>query len=333
MRFLKPLMLLVILAILLASCNKDLNVNADWQDVTVVYALLNQEETIHYVKITKAFLGPGDAMQFATVPDSSNYPDKLEVTLEEYNGSILLRTFLCDTTTIPNKDSGIFYYPDQLVYYTEGQLNENYLYKLNIRNKTSNKEITSQTILVNDFTVEKPQASPQQITFKPGQNTEVKWIPAEGGKRYQLTIRFYYLETLISNPSQSELKYLDWLIFNDIKIDYPLPPEQPLPYSFYIGGEAFYAFVGSKIPVNPAVTRAARYFNYYFTVGAEDLDTYMEVTEPSLSIVQERPPFSNIVNGIGLFSSRYINTIDSLEPSKVTKDELKVNPYTSQLGF
>jgi hypothetical protein len=34
----------------------------------------------------------------------------------------------------------------------------------------------------------------------------------------------------------------------------------------------------------------------------------MEVNEPSNSIVQDRPEFTNIDNGTGLFSSRYKNT-------------------------
>jgi hypothetical protein len=59
----------------------------------------------------------------------------------------------------------------------------------------------------------------------------------------------------------------------------------------------------------------------------------MEVTEPSLSLVQEKPAFTNIVNGIGLFSSRYMKSSDSLDISQLTKDELKVNPHTRDLGF
>ncbi len=183
---------------------------------------------------------------------------------------------------------------------------------------------------MNSFTIEKPQAPPQKITFIPDQNAEVKWIPAKGGKRYQLTIRFHYVESLKSDPTQSWERYIDWVVFNNVKIDYsPNPP----PYSYFIGGESFYSFVGSSIPVNTSLNRAARFFTYIFTVGAEDLDTYMEVTEPSSSIIQERPPFSNIVNGIGLFSSRTLNVRDSLEPSINTIEQLRINPKTKDLGF
>jgi hypothetical protein len=77
----------------------------------------------------------------------------------------------------------------------------------------------------------------------------------------------------------------------------------------------------------------AHHCEFVFTVAATELNTYMEVTEPSLSLVQERPAYTNIVNGIGLFSARYMKSVDSLAVSQMTKDELRVNSKTKDLGF
>jgi hypothetical protein len=52
-----------------------------------------------------------------------------------------------------------------------------------------------------------------------------------------------------------------------------------------------------------------------------------------LSLVQERPAYTNIINGIGLFSARFMKSVDSLGISQLTKDELKVNSHTRNLGF
>ena len=52
------LLILALALFNLASCNKKLEVNADWKDVTVVYGLLDQTDSVHYVKVTKAFLWP-----------------------------------------------------------------------------------------------------------------------------------------------------------------------------------------------------------------------------------------------------------------------------------
>jgi hypothetical protein len=49
--------------------------------------------------------------------------------------------------------------------------------------------------------------------------------------------------------------------------------------------------------------------------------------------VQEKPAYTNIINGIGLFSARFMKSTDSLLISDVTKAELKVNPNTINLGF
>ena len=37
------------------------------------------------------------------------------------------------------------------------------------------------------------------------------------------------------------------------------------------------------------------------TIGTDDLQTYINVNKPFSGIVQERPVFSNIENGVGLF--------------------------------
>jgi hypothetical protein len=150
----------LILLLLVFSCNKDLNVNADWQEITVVYGLLDQTSDTTFIKITKAFLGPGDAMMFAKIPDSSNYLEPIEARLDEYNSDLLVRQIPLDTVTIKNKQKGdsIFYYPNQLMYFTTTSLNQNYTYKLYIRNTKTGKIVTSQTNLVHDFEILRPQS-------------------------------------------------------------------------------------------------------------------------------------------------------------------------------
>lgn len=324
----KLLALFSLLLPFLVSCNKDLNVNADWKDITVVYGLLDQSKDTTYIKVTKAFLGEGDALHFSKIPDSSNYPDKLEVRLDEYADTTFLRSYQCDTVTVHNKEAGdsVFYYPDQLMYYTTAKLNENYIYKLYIRNKATGKVVTAQTGLLHDFVIMVPQNT---ASFPPGKSFQVKWKPAVNGKRYQLVIRFYYREALISDYVY-HTKSIDWIVFQNYQ---PVNIASTMPIDLYFPGDGFYSAVGRKIPVDPLVTRDALWCNFIFTVAAPELNTYMEVTEPSLSLIQERPSYTNIVNGIGIFSARYIKSADSLGLSQLTIEELRVNKNTKDLGF
>ena len=329
MRCLRFIPLVLLLVTVLYSCNKDLNVNDDWKDITVVYGILDQTEDTTFIKITKAFLGEGDALQFARIADSSNYPDKLEVRLDAYADTTIVQSYPCDTVTIHNKKAGdsVFFYPDQLMYYSLVKLNENFTYKLHIKNRKTGKEVTSQTTLLHDFVVDFPQVS---ASFLPGKSFRVKWKPSKNGKRYQLVIRFFYLEALKTNIDSLYMRSFDWLVFNDVK---PIDITSTQPFDLYFPGDPFYSQAGANIPENPDVTRAAHHCDFIFTVAAPELNTYMEVTEPSISLVQEKPAYTNIVNGIGLFSARFMKTVDSLSVSQLTKDELKVNSHTKNLGF
>ena len=49
------------------------------------------------------------------------------------------------------------------------------------------------------------------------------------------------------------------------------------------------------------------------TVGSEDLKTYRIINEEITGIVQERPQFTNINNGIGLFSSRFTKNRENFQ--------------------
>ena len=319
----------------MASCKKTLNVNAAWKDVTVVYGLLDQTEPIHYVKISKAFLGPGDALQFAQISDSSNY-DTLNVYLEEYNSTILLRTIALRDTMIMNKDSGIFYFPVQKVYYSNARLNTGLTYHLVIKvikNGVARKEVEGYATLIGDVDVSIPM-SVAKASFLSGKTTEVKWTSATGGIRNQVNIRIRYAETIIGAPNSTVIKSLDWLALTDIK---SLNDKGGQTMDYFINGDGFFIFMGAQLKSDTVngqpVTRALRNCDFIITVGSEDLSTYMDVTAPSMTIIQERPAFTDIINGIGLFSARTVKSVDSLQFSLYTLDEIKTNQYTRNLGF
>lgn len=354
MRYFRLVIALFCSISLFSSCSTDFDVNAPWKDITVVYGLLNQNDSVHYLKITKAFLGEGDALMFSKIPDSSNYPDKLDVTIEVWdmkkdnNGniydSIYIKTIPFDTTTIADKEKGdsIFYYPYQLIYKSEvSKLNPDFTYKLFIKNKQTGKEITGSTELVRKMTdISNPKPAPARASFKPGFKNSVVWTTVEGGKRYQFVARFHYLEISKTDTSDKTEKFVDWIIFNDLILGNTIGGEE-LTRTYPC--DAFYTVIGNGIRQNiPSselynYTRVAYSMEYIFSVAADDLNTYMEVTEPSYTIVQEKPPFTNIINGIGLFSSRYNNTKDhpiiQTTFSVETQQELKVNPNTYDLGF
>jgi len=334
MRYLKFLLVIILALPFLNSCKKDFSVNADWKDITIVYGLLSQDDSIHYLKITKAFLGPGNALTYARIGDSSNYkPGELSVRVDEYDetGHTLRQSFPFDTITLHTKEPGdsIFYFPDQLVYKSTGKLNENYIYKLVVHNNFTGIEITSQTSLIHSFSINEPDEYTRPV-FLPDETSDAKWTSAVGGRRYQLVIRFHYSESPIDSNKYTQ-KAIDWLVFTNELSRTTKGGEDMMKT---IAGNSFYAFLANNIkPVSPNIKRVAGRIDYIFSVASDDLNTYMQVTEPSSSVVQYRPPFSNITNGYGLFSSRFVNALDSLRLGDGMVEQIQTNPLTADLNF
>lgn len=324
---------LVILAfplLFITACSTDFEINADWKEITVVYGLLDQNDSIHYIKVSKAFLGSGNALTFAQNPDSSSYGADIEVKIQELSNGNVSNEFYLDTVTVFNKAEGTFYYPKQLVYYFKtDNLNQDKTYKLIIKNKKSGKIISSETQLVRDFSVIKPSPSQPSVSFHATNPVQVKWYAAKFGRLYDVKIRFNYWEKNIVS-GDSTFKYVDWNLgsLTAQKID----GTEIMETNYY--GASFYSFLGNQIQVLPNIKRYVAIPNIYFmfTVAGDDLATYMQVNKPSTGIVQEKPEFTNISNGIGVFSSRYNKKLPfAMQP--VSLDSLKNGQYTNKLNF
>lgn len=319
------------LLLLLISCEEDFNVNAPYKDITVIFGLIDPGEDTILLKINKAFLGDGNVMEMAKIEDSSIYVTNLQASIEEWNNGNFIRSYHLDTITVNNKEEGIFYNPYQLIYYTpfEPVTTSEYRLKVNV----NNKEITAATHLVNDFTIKKPSSGSPFIQFKTGTEGTIEWNSAEYGKRYEVVIRMNYKEVFIDSPD-TVYKYADWGMGTKKSIGDNGGEDMIIKYS----NDAFYTFIANQIPYDdPAkeVNVKERFTNkvdVIIAVAADQLNIYMEVNEPSNSIIQERPEFGNITNGLGLFSSRFRNSRTKKIHSE-TIQEIKTNPLTKDLKF
>ena len=87
-------------------------------------------------------------------------------------------------------------------------------------------------------------------------------------------------------------------------------------------GTEFFNFLENNLKNNGS-ERKFLSIEIEMTVGSQDLDTYRLINEEITGIVQQRPLFTNINNGIGLFSSRNSILISDLGLNPETLDYLK----------
>ncbi|MCD4696738.1 MAG: hypothetical protein K8S16_10915 [Bacteroidales bacterium] len=324
-----PFILLSGIILLLFSCETDFKTIANYEDITVVYGLLDQKDSNQYIKINKAYLSEGDVLTYAQNPDCTNYINKLNVWMEEWTESgDPIGTIVFDTTTIYNKEPGLFYYPEQVLYNWQRPetpfgfeyviigfndtidiipiwLNENSIFKLKIQNPESGKIISSETKLVKEFCFTSPPPSVFIIFINdPSGQKSFAWDEAENGGKYEFEMRFYYQEVL-HNSSDTLSKYIT-LAKNTVSAS---AGSNGLTY--YYKDQSFFSSCTNLIPYSSPADeenvkdRLTGNVEVTVSVAEEEYALYIQVNEPSTSIVQEKPQYSNIENGIGLFSSRY----------------------------
>lgn len=334
------------------SCKTDLEVNAPYKEITVVYSLLNQNDTLHFIKINKSFLGEADAYTMAAVRDSSEY-ENISAKVEEWKSGVKTGrewstgNGLFKDSVFTNKESGNFYYPEQKIYYfSEPNLDPAAQYELNISLNGGEKTVTAKTDLVNnitDFTggqqfvipcSGQPGASCIGFASSRGKYIDktFNWRSVKDGKRYQLEMVIHYKDVMADGSGEVP-REITWT-FQPPLFSSSLNGGEGM--SVIIKGEDFYKEIERQLTPLTDATILRRFFDrieFTIYVAADDFNTYLLANEPSTGIIQEKPEFTNIENGIGIFSARLAATSPSKFFDINSLDELVGGQYTFALKF
>lgn len=334
--------LLISFVIIFSSCSTKVELNAPWKENMVIYGLLDQSKPIQYINITKAFLGEGDALEMAKIGDSIYYnPTELTVTLEEMKGGVAVSSEILKPVSFYTKESGLFNSDSAALYKAIKKLNPNNDYRLTVVNNKTGFIASANTPLV------KSEVLGRLITFNLYENVIdssfslvrenglyitnkiIDWIAYENGKVYQPVIRFNYIESDNANFSGAQSKYVDWFM-PQVRLTTSQSTGSRLESNF--GGEEFYSYLKVKIPNDGKIRRAGK-LQFILNVGGEELDLYYQINKPSTGINQEKPSYTNVTNGYGIFSCRYQSTPQRLNLSNSSLDKLINGELTSGLGF
>ncbi len=313
---------------IITSCDNEVELVAPYKEIGVVYGLLNPADTVHYVRIQKAFLGEGNALLMAQVADSVYYPDILDVRLYRIQNGVSVESFPLTRFIGPDKEPGAFPSTPNILYRTNGEtIYRDSEYRIVILNTESNHIIYAQTPIVDSIRVLRPTLS-EKIKWANTNPVLVEYVPTVNGKVYNLTIRFKFNEERIST-GVIEPKYIDWIFPNEIVSN----PQNLSSIRKEIDGEDFYKFVDVKLQADPDIRRYAGTLDFIFTGGAEFLANYIAINQATTSILTTPPNYSNVQGGTGIFSSRFIQIAKNKEMDPAALNLLQTGPYTFDLGF
>lgn len=301
---------------ILASCSTKVDLYADYKDIPVIYGLLDSNADTNYVKIIRAFSGSDegavDATQVAFIPDSNNYPGKLDAKIYRLkriygNDYEIDKTYVLDTMTIHDKDSGAFYYPNQKVYYTNEKIlsnsaNNHYKYYLEVIK--GNDTVTSETGIVGG---ENFRISTNKVTFvseETDKTGQIKFFPAENAEVYNLEFRFYYKER-----HQGEIQWTQKMV----KYSFGMRSIEDIDYedgTYYINYNWNLLFnllnsaIGNDIEHVERKFHTKNSFVISLAAGGEELYNYITINQGAGGLSQNIPDYTNIKGGYGVFSSR-----------------------------
>ena len=359
--------------LLLSSCETDFDVTGDWEEIPVVYGILDKEDATHYIRINKAFLGEEDAFRMAEENDSINFSNLTVRLIKATEEGVLLDSVeLIETFT--NLEEGTFGDSGnavQKLWATNYALEDNKIYHLKVINNFSGKIVTSQTPIVKKIGITAPSTHPTvKVTFlnptNAYQNFVVKFNPSANAKIYETSISFYYrdidtvaLDTTLYAMRWKQANYVADGNENSV-IQISIPGENF--YSLLASTQTIYKFdngtwvavsspddtpvikplpanykrlIGKGKLNNDGNQNTDDHIDIFVNAGAQELYDYIEINKPAASgVLLDKPVYTNIENGLGIFSSRSThNSIPDKGLSPNSISQLKNGSYTSHLLF
>jgi len=333
---------IISLLISLISCDDSIDVLADYEDIPVVYCLLNQNDTIHYVKVNKAFLGEASAASMAQVADSLFY-DNVEVWINvSTNGQVVRRLDFTAVDTIPKPD-GYFTNERNTIYVWVGEITPkstsgisyDYELRVNIASENIYCKSADPIGLVDNVQILEPTVNRQiSMTHYDNGKVNAEYRTGENASLYQMIFRFYYIEVdLETNDTIWDLDPIQINLSGDVYTT----PNQEIKKEFTV--QQFYQLVSDNISVKAGVQRLVRHpesVEFILYSADQNYKVYSEVSAPSSGIVQEKPFWTNIESdsgyAAGLFAARYETRVIN-RVTAATLDSLARGVFTKDLNF
>jgi hypothetical protein len=338
-----------ILVLSLSSCNEDIEFDGDFEETAIVFGLLNQADSIHYIKITRAFGGSNNSLEVAQIPDSSYFQD-IEVVVDEVINNTITRSWTLGDTILTNKVPGVFYSPEQKVYYFKTEpgspLVTNATYKFHATVNNGEFTVYGETQLVQSVAISNPS-----------QNAALAFATSN------VSQNGYNSAPIHINPGTSQVLDMRMVVtfeeyFNNVPVQKSftwklgeLSGEQITAGStpFYAYGKTFYELIRDNATNDPTITKRELVgIRLIATGGTSDLNKYILLSKPSSSLAQNKPTFTNLSTSdgrraIGLFSAR--SSVSQYKPEWVnalpyyraidnnSTKELCTGPITGSLLF
>lgn len=347
----------IISLLVINSCKNDLKLNAPYKEIPSIFAVLNPNENIQMIRINKVFQGESDANALAQVADSINYPaGELTVTLEHSSYGVKdIATPTGNKYTINFRDSVVqaadgSFNKTQRVYVSSDKLFPSGEYHLSVKNIRTGNTFTAIATAHDSVRGRYAPMNPPYYPYLPNPSNKNEFIDYgssgyDGGSVafgpnndsiYQLIIRFHFYDSLYDHSKN--FNYVDYNFTSRNRKDAENLHNQGylISYSFK-KADMFYAIgIGlSKMNLSTNIYGRKVYkIQYLLYTATQDYIDYLQYVTPSLSIITNKPLYSNFNDrsALGIFTFRTRCSVNK-EIAAAFVDEFSRNSKTCSYKF
>lgn len=308
-----------------ASCSNEIELNTSADPTPVVWCLLNPDVNEQYVRLGRSFLPDPDNPDYHPVTDSTVWDITVKVYVEEWQNGLPVRNFWFDPATAPPKDSGFFPGDNLRLYQADFKPTRLSTYRLYIHFPDDYRIVSGITTLPGQPVVYDPLEMPgRKINLQTGAQLTTRWAPGKAGGIFQGLLIINYNDTLNEQLSEHQV-YL--------RMDPILGLGAEIEMTDILSGNRFLAEMAKQIPVREGVERSIINVQFKLFKGGEELALMVSPDLQTTTISNSLNQYTNLVNGIGIFSSMQQVTVNNLQFSNTTLNELAHSELTHNLGF
>jgi hypothetical protein len=335
LRAMKFILGLLIISSFFAACSNELVVVDKWKDIPIVWGLVSKSDTAHYIRVEKAFLDPTtSAYDIARIPDSLYY-DNAIVTLKRINtGQIFtlervdgtLEGYPRDTYSASQPDSaGIFAETPNYLYKIKANVINLVIgekYEFGLQRNDQSAQVTAMTIILPKPVLRNPVAG-SKLGIRPKFEFSFDWNDIPDAGIFDLMLRFHYLES-DSTGHPFTPKSFDWVIDRNI-----LTSEKK------VNGTDFYQAIKANIKEDIQASRRFSSIDIIIWCGGKELAEFIKIAEANngLTSTQDIPTYTNLSEGLGIFTSRNVSYYTDFLLADPSLDSLQHGSITGNLKF
>lgn len=340
------------------GCSTDVDLTAPYQRTPVIFALLDAQQDTQWVRINRTWLGDGNQFDAALIADSSEYPpEELTVEVRERNSAqdTTALWFLQDTLIDVKSEDGIFYAPSHQMWFfvPEGGLDTDAEYDMHVDISDGTVAEATTNMIANQIG-NITQPPPGLSNFKYGfasigfqttyPNIKFKWSSTAGARRYDISLNIHITERIWNDLQHTDLfEERERVIVWNVGSLTTQEDDGGEVLQKEVSGERFFSTLAVQLEASPYITRVlgvwddnvqiARAIDFELAIANDELATYLEINSPVTGVIQERPEYTNILNGLGLFAARAKQGVYGIGYNTATIQHLMEGDATAMLNF